>query len=133
MALLEALSNMQPSAIIVSSTRRTAESAAPLAARYALTPQVISLTGGGAAHVAAVADAVRSKRGIVVVIGHSNTVPAIVKALGGPALPDLCDASYSTLFLLQPATDGKPAQLVRARYGAADPPNAASCATMPSR
>lgn len=132
-ALIDALVNVQPSAIIVSATRRTEETAAPLAAKYRITPQIIALTGGGALHVAAVAAAVRKQRGVVVVVGHSNTVPAIIRALGGPALPDLCDTSYATLFLLQPTNDGSPAQLVRAQFGASDSPNAGSCAPVQGR
>ena len=129
-ALLDALQHVQPSAIIVSATRRTGETAALLAAKSGVTPQVVSLTGGGATHVNAVADAVRRQHGVVVVVGHSNTVPAIVKALGGPALPDLCDSSYAYLFLLQPGKDGKPATLVRAQYGAVDPAVATGCPAM---
>jgi phosphohistidine phosphatase SixA len=129
-ALLDAMMYGGPSAVIVTATRRTAETAAPLAAKFGITPQVISLTGGGAAHVNAVADAVRKSRGVVVVVGHSNTIPAIVKALGGPALPDLCDSSYATMFVLQPGKDGRPASVVRAQYGAADPATATGCPTM---
>ncbi|HYW32309.1 MAG TPA: histidine phosphatase family protein [Gemmatimonas sp.] len=131
-ALLEAMSGSVPTAVIVSATTRTSSTAAPLAAKFGITPKTISLAGGTATHVQAVADAVRGSRGVVVVVGHSNTIPAIVKALGGPALPDLCDASYSTMFLLQPGQDGKPAQVVRAQYGVADPPAAATCGTMRS-
>ncbi|MES2522868.1 MAG: histidine phosphatase family protein [Gemmatimonadota bacterium] len=132
-ALLEAMSGTQPTAVIVSATTRTASTAAPLAAKFGITPKTISLGGGTPTHVQAVADAVRASRGVVVVVGHSNTIPAIVKALGGPAMPDLCDASYATMFLLQPAKDGKPAQVVRAQYGLADPPAATACGTMQSR
>ena len=70
---------------------------------------------------------------VVLVVGHSNTVPAIVKALGGPALPDICDASYATLYLLQPASAGHPASLVVGQYGASDPPGATGCAGMQNR
>lgn len=132
-ALLEALTNLQPSAVIVTATKRTAQTAAPVATRFGITPQVVSLAGGGATHVNAVADAVRRQRGIVVVVGHSNTIPAIVKALGGPALPDLCDSAYSTLFVLQPGRDGKAAALVRASYGAPDGPTAGCPAMTPAR
>lgn len=133
-ALLEALAHLQPSAIVVTATRRTAETAAPLAANFGITPQVMALAGGTANHVNAVADAVRKARGVVVVVGHSNTIPALVKALGGPSLPDLCDSSYATMFVLQPAKDGTPASVVRAGYGAADPPAATGCpAMMPPR
>ena len=140
-ALLEALQHLQPSAIVVSDTRRTGQTAAPLASKFSRTPQqeavlvvVVPLTGGVATHVNAVADAVRKSRGVVVVVGHSNTVPAIVKALGGPALPDLCDSSYATMFVLQPAKDGKAASVIRAQYGAADPAAQTGCpAMMPPR
>lgn len=129
-ALNDALVGMHPDAIIVTATRRTAETAAVVAAKYGVTPQVIALTGGGAAHIAAVVDAVKKARGTVLVVGHSNTVPAIVKALGGPAFADLCDASYASMFVLTPGLDGKPAQVVRAQYGAADPALGANCTAM---
>ncbi len=132
-ALVAALAHAVPNAIVVTSRKRTAETAAPVAAKWGVTPQVVSLDGAAAAHIAAVADAVRKQRGVVLVVGHSNTVPAIVKALGGPALPDLCDASYATFFVLQLARDGKPAQLLTAQYGASDPPGASGCAAMSPR
>jgi hypothetical protein len=63
----------------------------------------------------------------VLVVGHSNTVPAIIAALGGPKLPDLCDAAYSNLFLLHLPADGSAPRLVRSQYGVADPPGADRC------
>lgn len=129
-ALAEAMLGLQPSAIIVTATKRTTETASAVAAKTGLSPQIISLAGGGAVHLAAVVEAVNKASGVVLVIGHSNTVPAIVKALGGPAFPDICDASYANLFVLQPAMHGKPAQVVRAQYGAADAALPANCAPM---
>ena len=83
-----------------------------------------------ASHVTAVADAVRAQGGgVVLVVGHSNTVPRIVEALGGPKLPDICDGSYSDLFIMR-LEPGKPPTVVRARYGAADPDGADACAAM---
>jgi len=61
------------------------------------------MEGGAATHIAAVAKAVQQAKGVVLVVGHSNTVPAIIKALGGPTLPDICDANYSYFFVLTPA------------------------------
>jgi broad specificity phosphatase PhoE len=119
-----------PSAIVVSSRQRTALTAEVIAKATGVTPQVISLEGGGAAHIAAVAAAVKSQRGVVLVVGHSNTVPAVIKALGGPALPDICDATYTHFFVLQPSGDGRAASLVMARYGASEPAPPASCAGM---
>ena len=119
-ALALAMAHAPPSAIVVSSRKRTAETAVPTAMTFGITPTVASLDGGAAAHIAAVVAAVRSQRGVVLVIGHSNTIPAVIKALGGPALPDICDASYNLLFTLLLPKDGKPAQLVVSQYGAAN-------------
>jgi broad specificity phosphatase PhoE len=132
-ALDSALRDLVPSTIVVSTRKRTVETAAVVARRTGVTPTVITLDGGGASHVRAVAEAVQRARGVVLVVGHSNTVPAIVTALGGPKLPDLCDASYATLFLLTPARDGVAAQLVRAHYGLPDAMGADQCPGMVPR
>ena len=118
-ALADALAMTTPNAIIVSSLKRTAETAAVVAAKSGVVPTVIAISGG-AKHVDDVAAAVRKATGVVLVVGHSNTVPAIVTALGGPMLPDICDANYATMFVLTPRADGKAAQVVLAHYGTAD-------------
>jgi hypothetical protein len=115
---------------LVSTRQRTALTAADVAKTTGVTPQAISLEGGGAAHIAAVAKAVQQAKGVVLVVGHSNTVPAIIKALGGPSLPDICDATYSHLFTLTPGVDAQPATLVVARFGANEPPAPTSCGGM---
>ena len=66
----------------------------------------------------------------MLVVEHSNTVPAVIAALGGPALHDLCDGQYASLFVLVLPADGGAARLVRATYGAADAPDAGACAAM---
>ena len=128
-ALADALAMTTPSTIIVSSLKRTAETAAVVSSKTGVVPTVIAISGG-TKHVADVAAAVRKATGVVLVVGHSNTVPAIVTALGGPKLPDICDASYATMFVLTPGLDGKAAQVVLAQYGLADGPLPASCAGM---
>ena len=110
-ALAAALASSKPSAIIVSALQRTGLTAQVVAKQAGVTPQVIAMDGGTAAHIAAVAKAVQQAKGVVLVVGHSNTVPAIIKALGGPTLPDICDATYSHFFVLVPARDGQPAAL----------------------
>lgn len=112
-------------AVVVTPFARTRETAAPVAAARGLTPVEVPVAGSMAAHVAAVADAVRAQpAGVsVLVVGHSNTIPAIVTALGGPALADLCDNQYAVLYVLSLPAAGA-ARLVTASYGAADPPPA---------
>lgn len=126
-ALDSALRDAGVQAVVTTQLRRTALTAAPLAERRALAPEVVQTTGQ--AHPEAVARLVRERHAgeTVLVVGHSNTVPAIVAALGGPRPPDLCDAEYSRLFVL--VLDGStPARLARTHYGAPDPPGAAECA-----
>ena len=128
-ALADALAMTTPTTIIVSSLKRTAETAAVVSAKTGVVPTVIAI-GSGASHVADVAAAVRKASGVVLVVGHSNTVPAIVTALGGPKLPDICDSSYATMFVLTPGVGGTAAQVVLAHYGVADGPMPAACAGM---
>jgi hypothetical protein len=60
----------------------------------------------GDAHIRAVADAVRAQSSAaVLVVGHSNTVPAIVAALGGPGGLTIGDDEFDHLFLLWRAHD----------------------------
>lgn len=131
--LARALRAAPPTAIIVSARQRTALTAAEVVKATGVTPQVIALDGGGAAHVAAVAKAVQQAKGVVLVVGHSNTVPAIITALGGPALPDICDATYSHFFVLTPRAGDAAASLVMSRFGANEPPPPASCSAMVPR
>jgi hypothetical protein len=53
-----------------------------------------------------------------------------VNALAGTTLPDRCDASYATLFVVTPARDGGKAQVVKSMYGTPDTVGAAQCAGM---
>lgn len=68
----------RPVAIYVSDYRRTRQSAAPLAAALHLTPIVYN-----PADTPGLVARVRAEHGNVLVIGHSNTVPDVVAALGG--------------------------------------------------
>lgn len=119
-ALALALRDAGVSAIIATQLTRTQLTAAPLAEERHLTPEIVQVSGAVPAHARAVADAVRRHAGqVVLVIGHSNTIPAIIGALGGPTMPDLCDAEYGTLFIVTlPASGG--ARLIRSRFGAED-------------
>lgn len=126
-ALAAALANTRVEAVITTELARTRETARPLAEARNLTPEIVH-SGARDAHANAVAAAVRAHAGqTVLVVGHSNTIPAIVAALGGPKLPDICDAQYSNLFVLV-VGEGR-ADLVVASYGA---PSADPLMTCPS-
>ncbi len=132
-ALASALRDAGVSAVLVTPRLRTRETAAPLATAMHLTAQMVPFGASTAEHAGLVAKAVREQRGgAVLVVGHSNTVPAIIAALGGPTMPDLCDAAYANLFIVRIPASG-PATLVRARFGADDHAESASCAGMTVR
>jgi broad specificity phosphatase PhoE len=125
LALREALADAGVQAVVVTPLKRTRLTATPLLEQRGLQPQAVAV---GATHVADVAKAVREHKGkTVLVVGHSNTIPAIVGALGGPKMPDLCDAQYAQLYTLVIPEQGTPT-LVRAQYGAPDAPTAGDCA-----
>lgn len=103
-ALSQALAGVRVNAILTTQLRRTRDTAAPLARALGLQPRVIEARRGDAAgHVQAVAAAVRGLSGAVLVVGHSNTVTAVLAALGGPELAELCETSFHHAFVLQPA------------------------------
>jgi broad specificity phosphatase PhoE len=126
-ALAAALLNTNVQAVITTELTRTRETARPLAEARGLTSETVH-TGPTDAHVKAVADAVRAHAGqTVLVVGHSNTIPAIIGALGGPKLPDICDSQYSNFYVLILSADGKKADLVASSYGAPSPDPVATC------
>lgn len=94
--------------------QRTRLTAAPLAAKLGLTNEVI------AAQLSpkATADSILAKhRGhTVLVVGHSNTVPEIVAALGAPKPAAICDDGYDNAFIVTVPASGA-ASVVRLHYG----------------
>jgi len=120
-------------AVLTTQFQRTRQTGAPLAAALGLTAEVTDVRGGAAEHAKSVAELVKNKWAgkSVLVVGHSNTVPAIVTALGGPKFPDICDDIYDDLFTVIVAADGS-ARVVHGKYGAPSPVTAA-CAAMTGR
>ena len=126
--LAEALSGAHVTTVITTQLQRTQLTAKPVTDALGRPPIVVPVAAPVALHVEAVAAAVRARPAgdVVLVVGHSNTVAAIVAALGGPKLPDLCDPQYSMLFILEFPAAGPP-RLIRAKYGAADPTDSDAC------
>ena len=118
-------------AVITTQYERTRKTAEPTAVAMRVTPEVVN-AGPVPQHAKAVADQVlKHAGGTVLVVGHSNTIPAIVGALGAPRPPEICDSQYDQLFVVV-IGDAGPPRLIRSRYGApsADDP---SCASMQPR
>lgn len=125
--LAVALSATKVTSVITTHLQRTQLTARPLMDATGLTNIVVR--AGGAGHADSVAAAVlrRPLGEVVLVVGHSNTVPAIIAALGGPRMPDLCDSQYSNLYILEYGADRSAPRLIKAKYGAADPADSDAC------
>jgi broad specificity phosphatase PhoE len=127
--LKEVLRGARVTSVITTHLQRTQLTAKPLADVDGLSFIVVRAGGPTPAHVDSVAAAVRRRPAgdVVLVVGHSNTIPAIVGALGGPKLSDLCDTQYSMLYILEFSSSGPP-RFIEAKYGAPDPPDSGTCA-----
>ena len=118
-ALARALENAGVSAVITTQWKRTAETALPTAREAGATPEVVPVAWDSIPRNAAdVAAAVRRHPGeVVLVVGHSNTVPDIVAALGVERPAEICDSEYDRMEIVS-MEEGGNAQLIEARYGA---------------
>ena len=114
-----ALANTHVDAVITTELIRTRETARPLAEARGLTPEIVH-SGARDAHAKAVADAVRAHAGqTVLVVGHSNTIPAIIAALRRPQVPGhLRHAVFESVRLV---VSERRADLVASSYGAPSP------------
>jgi len=87
-------------AIFATEYRRTQDTARPLATRLGLNLERVP-----ARDTKALVTKLQSEHAgdIVFVVGHSNTVPGIIKSLGGPEVT-IADDEYDNLFIVVPAT-----------------------------
>jgi phosphohistidine phosphatase SixA len=118
-ALADSLAHAGISGIIVTQFQRTRLTAQPLASRLGLEPVVVT-AGGAGDHANAVVSVIRDRFAgrTVLVVGHSNSVPAIVHALGITGAVAIPDWEYDDMFVVKTDAAGKPT-LVRSRYGVA--------------
>ena len=119
-ALAVALRNAGVTAIITSQFRRSRDTAQPIASALGLTPEVIPISRTTIdSHMKQLEEAVRKhKGGVVLVVGHEETLTLLIAALGGPRLPDICPKHHANLFSLTISAGN--AHLVHSRYGAPD-------------
>jgi phosphohistidine phosphatase SixA len=100
-------------AIFISDTRRSAQTAAPLAQRLHLTAETYAARDIDGL-VSRIHSARRGRTSIV--IGHSNTVPEIVHRLAPDVVvPALGENEYDAIFIVSVPTLG-PARVLRLRY-----------------
>ena len=107
-SLAAALEDAEVVAIFATEFKRTQATAAPLAKALGLQVTTIS-----SKEPAKLIEAVKTAGGSVLVVGHSNTVPAIVKDLGVAAPITVGDAEYDNLFVV---TIGAAPSVLRLHY-----------------
>jgi broad specificity phosphatase PhoE len=129
-ALAERFADAGLTGIVTSQFTRTRATARPLAKTTGLTPVVIRYRPGDfEAHGRLVAEKILAgfRGGVVLVVGHSDTVPWIVRALGGPEMEQLCEATEYASVLELTLEDGRPTVFARSSYGKPDPPEPEDC------
>lgn len=82
-----------PAVIYVTNTRRARETAAPIAARLQLEPKVYDPRDA-----AGLVSDLQKDPNPALIIGHSNTVPEIVAALGGARPAPIAETEYGTIY-----------------------------------
>jgi broad specificity phosphatase PhoE len=81
--------------VFSSATMRTSQTAQPLATRAGLQVQTYD-----AAAPKALVEKVKALNGAVLVVGHSNTLPELVRLFGGAPGADIADNEYDRLYQL---------------------------------
>lgn len=109
-----------PDLILTSDLRRTYETATPTVERFGQDAIAVPLTDGVAGQVAATVALLRALEpgDHALVVGHSNTVPLIVRALGADA-DDMPECEYDRLTIVTLAPEGARAEV--RRFGAPTP------------
>jgi broad specificity phosphatase PhoE len=95
-------------AIFTTPYKRTRQTAEPLAKALGLT-----LIEMNAKDLAGLTDKIKAQTGNVLIVGHSNTVPEIIRALGVDGAPAIADTEFDNLFIV---TRGDKPTMVRLRY-----------------
>ena len=98
-ALAEMLRDAQITAIFATEYKRTQQTAEPLARALQ-----IEMTVHPASDTAALVTQVKEARGNALVVGHSNTVPAILQALGAEDPVNIGDNDYDNVFVVTNGT-----------------------------
>lgn len=118
-ALLRLLGETKVTHVWTSEFKRTIATAKAVVEKHKLTAERLP---GKEPLMLAARLAEMSEGSVALVVGHSNTVPAVAKALGAPLSnlakgTDLRDDEYDRFVVITFARGGEPASLLELRYG----------------
>lgn len=109
--LVRKLSKAGVQTILTSQFLRTKHTAEPLAKQLGITAAVVPVKMAGRElapdYLKDMAERATSGGGNALIVGHSNTVPELIKALGGDIVPTIDDATYDDLFVVTVYAKGK--------------------------
>lgn len=93
----------QVEGVFATEFKRTQQTIEPAAELVGIRPSIV-----GALNINDLADTVLHdyQNSVVLIAGHSNTVPAIIARLGGPQIPDINESEYDNLFILTISPEG---------------------------
>src|SRR5881227_1947369 len=107
-ALARILKDSRITAVFVTELKRTQQTAAPTAKTAHLSPTVVP-----AGDTPALVSKLRALNGNALVVGHGNTIPDLMKALGIATPITIPEDDYTEIFLV---SLGDPPQLFRLHY-----------------
>lgn len=115
--LARVLADVKLDAIYTTPYQRTRMTAAPVAARAKLVP--VEVMAAAEAYATELVSTIRQKHvgGTVLVVGHSNTTPEVLKALGIADPVTIEDGEYDRLFIVT-LTNNAPPRMLALRFGA---------------
>jgi len=116
-ALAFQLADAHPSVILTSPMQRTILTAAPTADYHSVASEAVPMEGGIQAHLAAIVAKVEAlpDDATILIVGHSNTVPLIARALGYAEAADMAECEYDRMTTLHLMDGGAHAEV--SRYG----------------
>lgn len=123
--LARLLSSAGIKAIFTSQFNRTKQTGEPLAAKLGLTvtPFTLKLSPSNPRQIAEESTAEVTNKILqhggqsVLVVGHSNSVPDVIKMLGGDVVPTIDERKHDDLFVVTVYAKGK-AKVAQLKYGA---------------
>ena len=103
------IGNVGITAIFVTEYKRTQQTAEPLSRLTSIPVMIVS-----AKETEALVAKLKKVAGAALVIGHSNTLPEIIKALGIEAAVTINESDYDDIFVVKLAT--KPPEFLHRHY-----------------
>ena len=105
---------------VTSNLVRTKQTAAPVASRFQIEPVAVPVeldadSNPTPASTKALAQAIVSRGGTVLVVGHSNTIPFAIRELGGPSV-EIDEKTFDDMFVVT-LVDGKFSGFTHLKYG----------------